>query len=138
MKYILLFIQSIFLLSVCLSLTGCTGENEPAPEISTSSQPQKTSSVWDSGTHQTRAAYEKKDAPVNQSEDDEISPVSNGERTSGDGDGEITTSDALLALQMAVGKQTVNMVMDVNDDGRITSVDARKILRNALGLEALE
>jgi hypothetical protein len=59
MKHILLCIQSILLLSICLSSTGCTEKNETAPEVATASQQQKTSSVWDSGTYQTRDAYEK-------------------------------------------------------------------------------
>jgi hypothetical protein len=51
------------------------------------------------------------------------------------GDGEITSLDALCALQMAVGKRAEDLVMDVTGDGSVTSLDARKILRIAAGEE---
>ena len=53
------------------------------------------------------------------------------------GDGKITSVDALCALHMAVGKRVEDLVMDVSGDGRVTSLDARKILRVAAGLEEL-
>jgi hypothetical protein len=53
------------------------------------------------------------------------------------GDGKITSLDALCALQMAVGKRAEDLVMDVTGDGSVTSLDARKILRIAAGLEEL-
>ena len=53
------------------------------------------------------------------------------------GDGEITAADALCALQMAVGKRAEDLVMDVSEDGKVSSVDARKILRVAAGLEVM-
>jgi hypothetical protein len=51
------------------------------------------------------------------------------------GDGKITSVDALCALHMAVGKRAENLVMDVTGDGSVTWDDARKILRIAAGLE---
>ncbi|MBM3133107.1 MAG: hypothetical protein FJZ95_08775 [Chloroflexi bacterium] len=54
-----------------------------------------------------------------------------------DGDGKLSTNDAVCVLQMAVGKRTADMRMDMNADGKISSVDARKILRTALGLEVI-
>jgi hypothetical protein len=53
------------------------------------------------------------------------------------GDGKITSVDALCALQMAVAKRAEDLVMDINGDGSVTSLDARKILRIAVGLEEL-
>jgi len=44
------------------------------------------------------------------------------------GDGKISSIDALMALQMYVGKMEKNLVGDMNDDGEITSLDAAKIL----------
>jgi len=35
-------------------------------------------------------------------------------------------------LQMAVGKRAEDLVMDVSEDGKVSSVDARKILRKAV------
>ena len=60
-------------------------------------------------------------------------------RTRGDcdGDGEITAADAQCALAMAVGRIPEDPAADVTGDGRVSSLDARKILRAALGLEAL-
>jgi hypothetical protein len=54
-----------------------------------------------------------------------------------DGDGETTAADAQCALGMAVGKIAEDPAADVSGDGRVSSLDARKILRAALGLEAL-
>ncbi len=55
------------------------------------------------------------------------------------GDGEITASDARLALRISAGLDTPteyqSLVADVNDDGEITASDARKILRKSAGLE---
>jgi hypothetical protein len=45
--------------------------------------------------------------------------------------------DALCALRMAVGKIPEDLVMDMNGDGKVSSLDARKILRIAAGLDAL-
>ena len=44
------------------------------------------------------------------------------------GDGMISSIDALMALEMYVGKIDENPVADMNDDGKITSLDAAKIL----------
>lgn len=53
------------------------------------------------------------------------------------GDGQITALDALCALQMSVGKKPENPEMDINKDGKVSSLDARKILRIAANLETL-
>lgn len=46
-------------------------------------------------------------------------------------DGQITSVDALMALQMATGTIPVDIVADVNNDGAVTSFDAIEILRLA-------
>ena len=55
------------------------------------------------------------------------------------GDGEITSADARLALRAAVGLEEYEGftadVADANRDGEITSADARLLLRAAVGLE---
>jgi hypothetical protein len=53
-----------------------------------------------------------------------------------DGDGEITVNDALHILSAAVGKIATEPIMDVNNDSKVSSIDARMVLRAALGLEA--
>ncbi|WP_340818995.1 cohesin domain-containing protein [Methanolobus sp. WCC4] len=53
----------------------------------------------------------------------------------GDGDGTYTALDALYALQMSVSKIPLDPVMDVNKDGSVSSIDARIILKNAVGGE---
>ena len=55
------------------------------------------------------------------------------------GDGNITSVDALMALKMAVGKLPVDFIADVNGpgyngDGRVTAVDALIILKASVGL----
>lgn len=50
----------------------------------------------------------------------------------GDGDGEITSADAVIVLQMAVCGER-NSVADVNHDGSVTSLDALMILQAAAG-----
>lgn len=56
-----------------------------------------------------------------------------------DCDGEITTSDARLALRMAVGLESPPLYnADADADGRITEADARLLLRVALGMESIE
>ncbi len=52
-----------------------------------------------------------------------------------DGDGVYTALDALYALQMSVGKIPEDLAMDVNEDGSVTSFDARSILKNVVGEE---
>ena len=49
-----------------------------------------------------------------------------------DGDGNWTALDALVALQMSVGKRDEDLIMDVSQDGKVTSVDARQILQQAV------
>lgn len=49
-----------------------------------------------------------------------------------DGDGTYSARDALAALQMAVGKTDQQSFMDMNQDGEITSLDARIILQLAV------
>lgn len=46
-----------------------------------------------------------------------------------DGDGYASTRDALMAIQMSVGKQETDLTCDVNEDGKVNSADAREILR---------
>jgi TolB protein len=60
--------------------------------------------------------------------------ISEEEANKGDvnGDGRITSVDALLALQMSVGKLEPNMVADMNDDGNVKPDDALKILKLSL------
>lgn len=50
-------------------------------------------------------------------------------------DGKVTSVDALMALQMSVGKIEKSAIADLNGDGRVTSFDAFKILRIAVGVE---
>ncbi len=58
-----------------------------------------------------------------------------------DGDDEVTSSDARLALRAAVKLETLTeaqtQAADADKDGEITSSDARLILRAAVGLETL-
>jgi hypothetical protein len=56
-------------------------------------------------------------------------------RGDSDGDSELTALDALYALQMAVDKIPEDLAMDMNQDGSVTSLDARKILKIAVGSE---
>lgn len=59
-----------------------------------------------------------------------------------DNDGRISVSDALSALQMAIGKKAVNLKADVaplingipTPDGKVSTADALVILRKAVGL----
>lgn len=51
----------------------------------------------------------------------------------GNGDGKVTWLDALLALRMYVGKEPVNLILDVNHDGEVTPLDATMILEASLG-----
>jgi hypothetical protein len=50
-----------------------------------------------------------------------------------DGDGLVSSRDALAALQMAVEKVEVNLCYDVTGDGKVDSSDAREILKKAVG-----
>jgi hypothetical protein len=49
-----------------------------------------------------------------------------------DGDGTYSAIDALTALQMSVGKMNKQFFMDMNQDGEVTSLDARMILQLAV------
>ena len=49
----------------------------------------------------------------------------------GNGDGNITAVDALIAMKMFVGLIEEDLVMDVNGDGRVTPDDARQLLTMA-------
>ena len=51
-----------------------------------------------------------------------------------DGDGIVTSRDALAALQMSVGKIKVDLCYDVTGDGKVSSDDARDILKKAVKL----
>lgn len=59
------------------------------------------------------------------------------------GDGKVTTGDALIVLRVAAGIEDnlsaeARRLCDVNEDGYITLFDARKILRSAAGLINLQ
>ncbi len=59
------------------------------------------------------------------------------------GDGKVTTGDALIVLRVAAGIEDnlsaeAKRLCDVNEDGFITLFDARKILRSAAGLINLQ
>lgn len=59
------------------------------------------------------------------------------------GDGKVTTGDALIVLRVAAGiednlSEEAKKLCDVNEDGYITLFDARKILRSAAGLINLQ
>jgi len=49
----------------------------------------------------------------------------------GDGDGRVTVLDALVALKMYVKAMPENLVLDVNNDSKVTPEDARQILKMA-------
>ncbi len=59
--------------------------------------------------------------------------ISEEEANKGDvnGDGEITSVDALMALQMAVGKLEPKSVADMDDDGKVMANDAMMIMQLA-------
>lgn len=66
-----------------------------------------------------------------------VSPVNGqvtiGQKIKGDGngDGQVTVLDALMALKMYVKAIAVNLALDVNNDGKVTPEDARQILKMA-------
>ncbi|NOY11661.1 MAG: hypothetical protein GXO67_06210 [Archaeoglobi archaeon] len=64
-----------------------------------------------------------------------LSATSTAEELRGDvnGDGKVTSVDALMALQMAVGKLPEDVRADVTGDGTVTAVDAFRILQLAVG-----
>jgi len=49
------------------------------------------------------------------------------------GDGDITTADCVIVLQIAAGSREHDPAADVNDDGQVTSLDALMILQAASG-----
>jgi len=57
-----------------------------------------------------------------------FSPSLCSEEADVDNDGEITTDDVMILLEMAAGKQTKNLSFDMNMDGKITSLDAYQVL----------
>jgi hypothetical protein len=66
-------------------------------------------------------------------------PVNNGKVSIGnpnpndpDGDGKVTSLDALIALQISVGKRPIDINYDVNKDKTVNSSDAREILKLAV------
>lgn len=65
----------------------------------------------------------------------EIVVVGANEQISGDadGDGVLTAADALNALKMSVELIPVNLVCDLNKDGKVTSTDAKLILQKVVG-----
>lgn len=63
--------------------------------------------------------------------------VAAGKLGDGDGDDRITSLDALMALQMSIGKLEVDLQLDVNRNGQVTALDARWILQAATGLRSL-
>ncbi len=52
-----------------------------------------------------------------------------GVRGDCDGDNELTVADALCALKMAVDLMPLDMNMDIDGDGKVTSGDAREVLQ---------
>ena len=57
--------------------------------------------------------------------------VGTPEAGDGNGDGKISALDALIALRMSAGIAKVDLLMDVNGDGRVTPTDARQLLSMA-------
>ena len=51
-----------------------------------------------------------------------------------DGNSKLTALDALSALQMGVGKLEQDNILDVDENGNVSSLDARIILQSAVGL----
>jgi hypothetical protein len=49
------------------------------------------------------------------------------------GDGNVTTADAVIALEIAAGSRPFDAAADVNGDGIVTSLDALMILQAAAG-----
>lgn len=67
-------------------------------------------------------------------------PVTSGTFTVGapvvgdyDGDNQLTARDALAALQISVGKRSMDATLDVTGDGSVNSADAREILKKVVG-----
>ena len=66
--------------------------------------------------------------------DGEVSIITSSEVLKGDvnGDGRITSIDALMALQMSTKTIPANSAADMNGDGQVTSADAAMILKAAI------
>ena len=62
---------------------------------------------------------------------DGLITVGKPETGDGNGDGQITALDALIALKMVRGLAPVDLVMHFNEDGRVTTEDVRQILAKA-------
>lgn len=62
---------------------------------------------------------------------DGVLTVGQPDNGDGNGDSKITALDALIALKMARGLTPVDLVMDLNGDGSVTTVDVRLILATA-------
>jgi hypothetical protein len=54
------------------------------------------------------------------------------------GDGKLSSADALMALKMAVGEREPSRSCDVDGDGRVTSSDAAEILLLVVGRDECE
>lgn len=89
---------------------------------------------------ETESSQQPPSESVPSENDSPVQPTSGFADLAGDcnSDGVLNINDALIALKMAVGKIDENLVADLNHDGTVSSVDARKILRISLGLEILE
>ena len=59
--------------------------------------------------------------------------VGSGQKGDCDGDGIVSSRDALAALQMSVEKIALDLCYDVTGDGKVDSSDAREILKKAVG-----
>jgi len=67
-----------------------------------------------------------------------FSGIALAEKGDCDHDGNITSVDALIALQMSIGKTPEDLIADMDGDGKVTSFDAFKILLIAVGSEEKE
>jgi hypothetical protein len=59
--------------------------------------------------------------------------VGTGQKGDCDGDGVVSSRDALAALQMSVEKIALDLCYDVTGDGKVDSSDARELLKKAVG-----
>ncbi|MBN2231029.1 MAG: hypothetical protein JW779_15700 [Candidatus Thorarchaeota archaeon] len=89
---------------------------------------------------ETESSQEPSSESIPSENEPPVQPTSGFADLAGDcnSDGVLNVNDALIALKMAVGKIDENLVADLNHDGTVSSIDARKILRISLGLEILE
>ena len=84
-------------------------------------------------TGSVNSASTSSGSPVSVSVNPGTFTVGSGVTGDCDGDGLVSSRDALAALQMAVEKIKIDMCYDVNSDGKVNSADARDILRRAAG-----